>query len=186
MAVFQVGFFGPINFGKELITPAPQGQTGPSRGGFIRGGRIHTFYQLDRDYKGRYGSHMVHLRKPLLEWAGNDLIRISIRIKLNAAWCGDPLPVLDRWHYFHENALAAPLVIGGKPMADGNSLFVIAEMKEIQKNWLPNGQLIAVELDVHFEEYIASMDIGSNVSLTSGIPGFPQQLALVPHGPIFP
>jgi hypothetical protein len=118
---------------------------------------------------------MVHLRKPLLEWAGNDLIRIGLRIKLNSAWCGDPLPILDQWHYFHENALAAPLVIGGKPMGPDYSLFVITDLKEIQKNWLPNGQLIAAELDVHFEEYIPSVDIGSNVSLTGGIPGFEGQ-----------
>jgi hypothetical protein len=115
---------------------------------------------------------MVHLRKPLLEWAGNDLIRIAIKIKLNSSWCGDPLPILDKWHWLHENAMAAPLVIGGKPMAPGYSLFVVTDLKEIQKNWLPNGQLIAVELDVHFEEYIPSMDIGPGPSLTTAIPGF--------------
>lgn len=101
--------------------------------------RIHTFYQIDRQYKGRYGSHMVHLRKPLLEWAGNDLIQIDMRIKLNAAWCGDPLPILDEWHYFHENALAAPLIIGTKPMAPDHSLFVIVQMKEGHKHWLSHG-----------------------------------------------
>jgi hypothetical protein len=171
MATISVGIFGPINFGSQRGTIVD-----PTRGArVVRSGQIHTFYQLDRDYKGRYGAHMVHLRKPLLEWAGNDLIRIGLRIKLNSAWCGDPLPILDQWHYFHENALAAPLVIGGKPMGPDYSLFVITDLKEIQKNWLPNGQLIAAELDVHFEEYIPSVDIGSNVSLTGGIPGFEGQ-----------
>jgi hypothetical protein len=147
------GFYGSIIFGK-----ANQ--------------RIHTFYEIARDYKGRYGAHMVHLRKPLLEYAGNDLIKIDMRIKLNASWCGNPLPILDEWHYFHENALAAPLIIGGKPMAPDKSLFVIVQMKENQKHWLKGGQLIAVELDVHFEEYIPSAEPDVAVSFTGGIPGF--------------
>jgi len=132
---------------------------------------IHTFYQIDRNYKGRYGAHMVHLRKPLLEWAGNDLIKIDMKLKLNSAWCGDPLPILDLWHWFHEQALAAPLIIGGKPMAPDLSLFVITELKENHKHWLAGGQLIAVELDVHFEEYIPFADMGG-VALQGGIPGF--------------
>ena len=58
--------------------------------------------------------------------------------------------------------------------ADGTdmSLFVITEMKEAHQKWLANGQRIAVELAVHFEEYIPFSDIGSTVSITGGIPGF--------------
>ncbi len=152
-AGIAIGVFGPIIFGKANRT-------------------IHTFYEMDRDYHGRYGAHMVHLRKPLLEWAGNDLIKISMKIKLNAAWCGDPIPIMDEWHDLLENAMAAPLIIGGKPMAPDLSLFVITEMKEAHKHWLASGQLIAVELAVHFEEYIPYADIGSNVSIAGGIPGF--------------
>jgi len=43
-------------------------------------GRIQTFEEIGRNYSGRYGTHMVHLRKPLLEWAGNDLLKISMKI----------------------------------------------------------------------------------------------------------
>lgn len=133
--------------------------------------RIHTFYEILRDYKGRYGAHMVHLRKPLLEWAGNDLIKIDMRFKLNAAWCGDPNVILIEWHFLLEGGYAAPLIIGGRPMAPDQSLFVITEMKENHKHWLTGGKLIAVELDVHFEEYIPFAESGAALSPT-GIPGF--------------
>jgi hypothetical protein len=131
--------------------------------------RIHTFYEIERQYSGRFGVHMVHMRKPLLEWAGNDLIKINMKLNLNAAWCGDPLPILAEWHFFHENAMAAPLIIGSKPMGPGLSMFVITDMREGHKFWLKGGKLIGVELDVTFQEYIPFTE-GLLSSL--GVPGF--------------
>jgi Phage P2 GpU len=132
-------------------------------------GRIHTFSEVERSYTGRFATHMVHLRKPLLEWAGNDLLKIQMKVNLDASWCGDPLPILAEWHLFHENALAAPLVIGGKPMGPGLSLFVITGLQEAHKHWLPGGRLIAVELGVTFIEYVA---FSEGLLSSLGIPGF--------------
>jgi len=129
------GLYGPIIFGR-------------------RGGAIHTFYEIKRKYTGRYGEHMVDLRKPLLEWAGNGLLKIDMDIKLNAAWCGDPLPIMAEWHLFHENGWWSPLVIGGKPMGPGLSLFVIDELEETHTHWLKGGKLLSVTLAISFTEYI--------------------------------
>jgi hypothetical protein len=144
------GLFGAIIFGRSR-------------------GRIHTFYEIERKYTGRFGTHMVHLRKPLLEWAGNDLLEITMRLNLNAAWCGNPNTVLMEWHFFHENAIAAPLIIGGKPMGPGLSLFVITELTEGHKHWLPGGRLIAVELSATFKEYIP---FAEGLLSQFGVPGF--------------
>lgn len=134
-------------------------------------GRIHTFHEVTRKYTGRFGTHMPHMRKPLLEWAGNDLVEITMQVNLDAAWCGNPLPILAEWHLFHENALAAPLIIGTKPMGPGLSLFVITEMQETHKHWLPRGQLLAVELSVTFREYIPFTE---GLLSMMGVPGFAQ------------
>jgi hypothetical protein len=134
-------------------------------------GRIHTFQEIQRKYTGRYGSHMVHLRKPLLEWAGNDLLEIDMTFHINAAWAGDPLPILAEWHFYHENAIAAPFIIGGKPMGPGLSLFVVTDLSEQHKNWLPGGRLIGVELHASFKEYIPFVEAGGGLSAL-GIPGF--------------
>lgn len=144
------GIFGAIVFGRAR-------------------GRIHTFEEVERKYTGRFTSHMVHLRKPLLEWAGNDLLEISMSVNLDASWCGNPLPILAEWHFFHENALAAPLIIGGKPMGPGLSMFVITDMQEHHKHWLDGGRLIAVELRVTFKEYIPFTE---GLFSALGIPGF--------------
>jgi len=132
-------------------------------------GRIMTFYEIDRRYKGRFGAHMVHLKKPLLEWAGNDLLEIEMSISLNSVWCGDPNILLAQWHFFHENALAAPLIVGGKPMGPGLSLFVIDQLSEHHKHWLKGGKLLSVELRASFKEYIPFAE-GPLSSL--GVPGF--------------
>jgi Phage P2 GpU. len=144
------GIYGAITFGKLQ-------------------GRIMTFHEVERKYSGRYTKHMVHMRKPLLEWAGNDLLEINMKINLDAAWCGDPLPLLARWHFFHENALFAPLIIGTKPMGPGLSLFVITEMSESHKHWLHKGRLIAVELSINFQEYIP---FSEGLFSMLGAPGF--------------
>jgi hypothetical protein len=133
-------------------------------------GKIHTFYEIDRKYAGRFGEHQVHLRKPLLEWAGPALVEIDMSLTLDAAWCGDPLPLLAQWHFYNENAIAAPLIVGGKPMGPGLSLFVITELSEHHKHWLPPGQLIAVELHASFKEYIPFTEGGPMSA--AGIPGF--------------
>jgi hypothetical protein len=134
-------------------------------------GRIETFEEIGRKYSGRFGSHMVHLQKPLLEWAGSDLLQIDLKISLNAAWCGDPNVLLAEWHFYHENALAAPLIVGGKPMGPGLSLFVVTDLDETHKHWLRGGKLLSVELSVSFKEYIAFADTTGPLS-TLGVPGF--------------
>ena len=176
------GIFGPILLGKiggpatayaaGALGGSPAGIAATLAAGLIRGGHIMTFHEVEREYKGRFGAHMVHLRKPLLEWAGNDLIKIDMKIKLNAAWCGDPNVRLNEWHYLHENGIAAPLVIGGRPMAPDYSLFVITQMKESHRHWLTGGRLISVDLDITFEEYIPFAEGAAGVSFAGGIPGF--------------
>jgi hypothetical protein len=147
------GIFGAIIFGRTQ-------------------GRIMTFYEIERKYTGRYAAHMVHLRKPLLEWAGNDLVEIDMKINLQSTWCGNPLSILAEFHQFHQAALAAPLIVGGKPMGPGLSLFVITDLQEGHKNWLPGGQLIGVEISVTFKEYIPFTE---GVLDRLGVPGFAQQ-----------
>jgi hypothetical protein len=144
------GIYGSVIFGRAM-------------------GRIHTFHEIERKYTGRFTSHMVHLQKPLLEWAGNDLITIEIKVNLDASWCGNPLPILAEWHFYHENALSAPLIIGGRPMGPGLSLFVIVDMHEAHKHWLVGGRLLAVELSITLKEYIP---FASGLLSSLGIPGF--------------
>src|SRR5262245_23793358 len=146
------GLFGSVIFGRVM-------------------GRIMTFEDIDRRYKERYGAHMVHLRKPLLEWAGNDLVDIDMTVNLDGSWCGDPQPLLPQWHEYEPGAIAAPLIVGGRPMGPGLSLFVIEHLQEDHKDWLPSGQLIAVELRISFREYIPFADDASAFS-SSGGPGF--------------
>lgn len=146
------GLYGSIIFGKAL-------------------GRIATFEDVSRRYTGRFGVHLVHMQKPLLEWAGSDLIKIELTVRLNATWCGDPNVILAQWHFYHENAIAAPLIIGSKPMGPGLSLFVVTDLDEAHKHWLRGGKLIAAELRASLLEYRPFVNPSGALS-SLGIPGF--------------
>src|SRR5215471_13889339 len=150
-------------------------------------GRIMTFHEINRKYKERYGAHMVHLRKPLLEWAGNDLVEIDMGVNLDGSWCGDPQPLLEQWHVYEAGALAAPLIVGGRPMGPGLSLFVIDSLTEHHKHWLPGGQLLAVELSISFREYIPFVEQDAALSPMAGFSGFnsgPTTQGTVTVGPL--
>lgn len=130
------GIFGSVLFGKVL-------------GGF------RTFHQITKKSAGRFHDHEIHLQKPLSEWSGDGLVEIGMSITLNAAWSGDPHRMLAELHLYQENALAAPLIIGGRPMAPGLSLFVLRSVSETHMYWLKGGILIHADIDLEFKEYIA-------------------------------
>jgi hypothetical protein len=128
------GVFGTITFGK------------------VAG--VRTFFDIHKKSSGRFNDHPVHLQKPRLERAGNDLIEIKMKMVLNAAWSGDPHRHLALFHFYQENNLAAPLIIGGKPLGPLMSMFVITDLVEHHTHWLRVGQLLRATLDISFLEYI--------------------------------
>jgi Phage P2 GpU len=146
-----VGIFGAVRFGRVL-------------GGFS------TFHQITSHQAGRFHGHNIHLRKPLSEWTGNDLVEVELTLTLNAAWSGDPNRMLSLLHLYQasEPPFVAPLVLGGKPMAPPPSLFVLQSIDETHEHWLKGGQLIHAEVTLHFQEYIA---------FTEGLPGLAGALA---------
>jgi len=137
------GIFGLVLFGKVL-------------GGF------RTFHEIKRKYGSRFHDHEIHLQKPLTEYSGPELVEIGMGISLNGAWSGDPNRMLSELHFMQESALAAPLIVGGKPMGPGLSLFVLRSLSETHIHWLKGGRLLHVELELEFKEYQA---------FTGGLPG---------------
>ena len=130
-----------------------------------------TFYSISKKQSGRYGKHEVHLQKQPLEWGGNDLIEIQMKITLNAAWCKDPHVHLAKFHLMQETAMAAPLIVGGKPMGPGMSLFVITALSEEHTHWLRNGTLIRATLDVNFTEYLPFLPAAGLIPTIPGLAG---------------
>jgi phage protein U len=117
------------------------------------GGKWKSYYEVTRTHTGRYSEHAVHLQKERSEWCGNSLIKLDIKMVLNSAWCGDPRPIVSQLLFYKENALAVPLILGGKPQAPGLSLFTLREINETTTHWLHSGQPIRIELDLSFMEY---------------------------------
>jgi GpU protein len=121
---------------------------------FGRAAGMRTFYEITRKRGGRFGYHDIHLLKPRGERGGSKLIEIEMKMVLNGAWCRDPHTHLALFHHYEESAIAAPLIIGGKPMGPGMSLFVLEDMEEVHTHWLRRGMLLRATLDLQFREYM--------------------------------
>lgn len=130
------GIFGTVLFGKVM-------------GGF------RTFHKIQKKTAGRYHDSHIHLQKPLTQRGGNELTEIEMSIVLNGAWTGSPQGMLSQLHLYQENALAAPLIVGGRPMAPGLSLFVLRSLSETHLYWLKGGILLHAELELELKEYMA-------------------------------
>jgi phage protein U len=129
-------------------------------------GHYQGYYETTRRHSGRWADHEIHLVRPRSEWCGNALIELGVRLTLNAAWSGDPVPIVSQLLAYKENALAAPLLLGGKPQGIGMSLFTLREISETVTHWLRQGRPIRIELELSFLEYMPNMGIGIQ------IPGF--------------
>jgi phage protein U len=129
-----VGIFGSFLFGKVL-------------------GHFQTFYEVTRSEAGRYEDHGVWLNKPRTEWGGPELITLEISMCLDANACGDPRPIIAQLQFYERNALAATLLLAGKPMGPRASMFVLRSLDETQTRWFKDGTPLRVELDLSFTEY---------------------------------
>jgi hypothetical protein len=129
------GIFGTFFFGKTF-------------------GKWQTYYEVTRSEAGRYEDAPVWISKPVTEWGGPELITLGIKMCLNAVSCGDPRPIISQLHHYQRNALAAPLLLGGKPMGPLRSMFVLRELDETYTHWLHDGEPLRVELELSFTEYV--------------------------------
>ena len=129
-----VGAFGSFLFGKV-------------------GGRWQTFYEVERSETSRFEDHPVWLNKPVTEKGGPGLILIGIKLELNAAWCGDPRPIIEQLRTYHRSQVAGCLLLGGKAAGPRKSLFVLESISDTVTRWFRDGTPLKVMLDLSFKEY---------------------------------
>lgn len=132
----QVGLLGSVSFGTHVP------------------GGIVTFHAMQRKRSSRWEDHVIHGRKPVPEYLGPALIEAQIEMVLNTAWC-NPQGALSLLHLYQEQALAMPLIIGGKPFGPGLSLFSVREIDEKHVHWSRQGDVLKYELGVNLTEYRA-------------------------------
>jgi phage protein U len=146
----QIGLLGAISFGVHVP------------------GGIVTFHGMSRKHSSRWEDHPIHLHTPSSEYLGPDLVEAQIEMNLNAAWC-DPQRAIARLVMYWEQALAMPLVIGGRPFGPGRSLFTVREVDEKHSRWWRRGELIKNDVAVTLKEHRAALRPGILGAIVGGV-----------------
>jgi hypothetical protein len=108
---------------------------------------------MKKTVTARWGDHPIHLSKPLLEYAGPQLIEITFRMELIKPFTVDPLMTIIMLEEIMDLATPLPLIIGMKPMGRGLSLFVLSSLSHEMKYFYRGGGLLGASVEVQLKEY---------------------------------
>lgn len=107
--------------------------------------------KLQRSVSGVWQTHKLRGRKPRTEYFGPGLRKVTFRMTLLATLGVRPRAMLERLAAIAEGRQAYPLIIGGKPLADGPMRLV--SLSEEWNTVYRGGELAAATVSVTMEEY---------------------------------
>ena len=111
-------------------------------------GKVLTFSDLKRDTSARWARHDVIGKKPVLEWVGEDLTKISLTIRFDASMGVRPDFGLEHLQRMISNREIKTLIIGGEYFGR----FVIESISEDRKFWTGAGVCTVAEATVNLIE----------------------------------
>lgn len=112
-------------------------------------GKVLTFNDLSRDLSVRWARHDVIGKKPVLEWVGEDLMTVTIKIRFDTSLGVPPLIGLDHLKRMINNREVKTLVIGGEYFGR----FVIESISEDRKFHTGAGVCTVAEATVNLIEW---------------------------------
>lgn len=114
--------------------------------------RILNFTGLRVDTEGRFATHEIIGKKPVTEYIGPNLQKISFTVNLNGNHGVKPRAEMERWMEKVESGEAEVLVIGGKPL--GSDKWIVKSISETWDTIFNGGELFSGKVEVSLEEYI--------------------------------
>jgi phage protein U len=114
--------------------------------------KVLTIDGFKRDNSVRFAKHDVLLKKPVSQYIGPDLDKISFKIMLNAKFGVDPKAEMDKLIYLHRDGEIVSILLGTATFGVYRWRIVSLGMPfEIIDN---KGVCISCTLDISFEEYV--------------------------------
>lgn len=111
---------------------------------------VRTPDAVSRTRKGRYAEHKVLGARPRLEFLAPELVTLSMKVRLHAAYGVDPLEEAERLAALCEEGKAERLMLYGENLG----YFVLESLSEVQKKAGPDGRIAFSELSLSFKEYV--------------------------------
>lgn len=112
-------------------------------------GYVLTFSDLSREHSTRWAEHEVIGKKPVLEYVGENLATVSLKIRFDTSLGVPPLVGLLRLKKMRENKLYKTLIIGGEYLGR----FVIESVSEERKFHTGAGVCMIAEATVSLKEW---------------------------------
>lgn len=111
--------------------------------------KVLTFNDLSRDHATRWAKHEVIGGKPVLEYVGEDLATVSLKIRFDTSLGLPPLLGLARLKAMRENKQYKTLIIGGEYLGK----YVIESISEERKYHTGWGVCQVAEATVNLIEH---------------------------------
>jgi len=117
--------------------------------------RILNFADFKRDTENRTAAHEIIGKKPVTEYIGPGLQKVTFTVTLNGNHGVNSRAEMERWLRKVENGEAETLVIGGKPL--GTDKWIVRSVSEAWDTIFNGGELFSGKINVTMEEYISRL-----------------------------
>lgn len=114
-------------------------------------GFVRTFKDYGRESSGRWAKHDLIGEKPVLEFLGPDIEKISFAMQLRSDNGLNPEREAARLREMRDNGEVVVLMLNGSPV--GKNSWVVESVGEQVKAWNAFGRALSITLDVTLSEY---------------------------------
>ena len=114
-------------------------------------GKIRTFSDYGRSGSGRWAKHDLIGRKPVMEFLGPDVEKISMKIQLRTDHGINPESELGRLRKMRDTGAVFPFILGGAPVSD--NYWLLEDIGENVSYWRAGGKILSVSVDITLNEY---------------------------------
>ena len=114
-------------------------------------GKIRTFSDYGRSGSGRWAKHDLIGRKPVMEFLGPDVEKVSMKIQLRTDHGINPESELGRLRKMRDTGAVFPFIVGGAPVSD--NYWLLEDIGENVSYWRAGGKILSVSVDITLTEY---------------------------------
>lgn len=114
-------------------------------------GKIRTFSDYGRSGSGRWAKHDLIGRKPVMEFLGSDVEKVSMKIQLRTDHGINPESELGRLRKMRDTGAVFPFILGGAPVSD--NYWLLEDIGENVSYWRAGGKILSVSVDITLTEY---------------------------------
>lgn len=114
-------------------------------------GKIRTFSDYGRSGSGRWAKHDLIGRKPVMEFLGPDVEKVSMKIQLRTDHGINPESELGRLGKMRDTGAVFPFILGGAPVSD--NYWLLEDIGENVSYWRAGGKILSVSVDITLTEY---------------------------------